>query len=62
VTLEEIREGMLVQYIPGHARGDRCHPDCEVGRVISKDEIHVLVSYGPNLYSEETDPGNLVRL
>jgi len=61
VTLDEIREGMLVKYIPGHAQGDRSHPDCEVGRVTSKNDVHVFVRYGAKLHAEATDPDDLVR-
>lgn len=62
MTLEEIKEGMLVKYIPGHAKGDRCHPDCEIGRVTSVNDVHAFVRYGPKLHSEATDPEDLVRL
>lgn len=62
MTLEEIKEGMLVKYIPMHAWGDRGHPDCEVGRVTSKNEHVAFVRYGPKLHSEATNPEDLVRL
>ena len=37
--------GRLVRYIPGHARGDASHPDCEDGVVTSFNSQYVFVRY-----------------
>jgi hypothetical protein len=61
MTLAEIRVGMRVLYVPGHAHGQRYHPDCEQGIVTSKNEVYVFVRYGGKNHSEATDPADLVK-
>ena len=38
--------GRHVIYIPPHAKGDREHPDCEVGFITSVRADLVFVNYG----------------
>ena len=61
MTLDEIQEGMRVLYIPPHAQGERTHPDCQRGIVMSKNTTHVFVRYGTDRYSHATPPEVLVR-
>lgn len=41
-----LRSGDRVKYIPGHARGDENHPDCEIGLVTSVKPGRVFVLFG----------------
>ena len=41
----EFKIGQRVRYIPGHAHGDRGHPDCEDGRVSSLGPDNVRVRF-----------------
>lgn len=41
----DFRPGQRVRYIPGHAYGDMCHPDCEDGTVSSLGEDNVRVRF-----------------
>lgn len=38
-------EGAEVRYVPYHAHGDCAHPDCELGRVTSKNHRFVFVLF-----------------
>jgi len=42
---QDFKEGDAVVYIPGHAHGDRNHPDCERGIVSSQNGVNVFVRY-----------------
>ncbi len=44
VTEDDI--GRFVIYIPGHAKGDRNHKDCERGFITSFNDHSVFVRYG----------------
>lgn len=64
--------GQRVRYIPGHAHGDRCHPDCEDGTVSSlgPDNANVRVRFDKQVgrlgwdgaTAQACDPGDLVAL
>jgi hypothetical protein len=41
----DFKEGDNVMYIPYHANGEMCHPDCEEGIVSSVTELTVYVKY-----------------
>lgn len=63
MKIEDIKEDMSVLYIPGHAHGDRTHPDCERGIVSSKNAVNVFVRYYHNGVLREawsTSPEDLV--
>jgi hypothetical protein len=47
--------GRYVRYVPGHARGDLTHPDCEDGRITSFNDHCVFVNYGRGSTSAGTD-------
>lgn len=42
---QDFRPGDPVVYIPGHAHGNRRHPDCERGIVASENGENVFVRY-----------------
>ena len=42
---DNFQNGDRVIYIPGHANGDRGHPDCERGTVSSANEHSVFVRF-----------------
>lgn len=42
----EIDIGRAVIYVPGHAKGDLGHQDCESGYITSFNDHSVFVSYG----------------
>lgn len=52
--------GRAVIYIPGHAHGDKSHPDCEVGTITSYNDRAVFVRYGPGSTSAGTNREDLV--
>jgi len=63
MNLEDFNVGDRVLYIPGHAHGDRHHPDCEVGVVTSKNDHFVFVRYNPlSINGVATDADDLVKL
>lgn len=43
--LNDFRVGQRVIYVPMHAEGDLSHPDCEHGRISSKNEYFVFVRF-----------------
>ena len=43
--LQGFGANMRVIYIPGHANGNRRHPDCEHGRVSSVNDKYVFVRF-----------------
>lgn len=45
MNLYDIKEGVLVKYIPKHAEGDLNHIDCELGKVKYKNSKFVFVNY-----------------
>ena len=45
----EARFGTRVIYIPGHAMGDRNHPDCEKGTVSSHNGVNIFVKFDKQL-------------
>lgn len=64
--------GDRVRYIPGHAHGDRGHPDCEDGRVSSlgPEGVNVRVRFDKYVArfgwdgatAQACDPDDLVRI
>ena len=59
MNLTDARPGMRVRYIPGHAHGDRGHPDCEDGVVSSVNErfvfvrFHIMQEHGAACHAED---------
>ncbi len=51
--------GRNVTYIPGHARGDWGHPDCEHGFITSYNDHCVFVRYGMGSTSAATNRDDL---
>ena len=51
--------GRAVVYIPGHAKGDRHHSDCERGRITSFNKHAVFVRYGLSSTSAGTNRQDL---
>lgn len=47
--MSDFQHGDRVVYIPGHAKGDRNHPDCERGTVSSANEHAVFVKFDAQL-------------
>jgi hypothetical protein len=45
MKLEEATPKLRVIYIPGHAHGDRDHPDCERGAVSSCNDKYIFVKF-----------------
>lgn len=45
MTPADFPPGARVRYIPGHAHGDRGHPDCEDGTVSSLGPNNVRVRF-----------------
>lgn len=63
MKLEDAKPGMRVRYVPGHARGDVAHPDCEVGVVTSVGRENVFVKFDPSkYYGIACDPQSLVAV
>jgi hypothetical protein len=60
--LGEFEIGMSVRYVPGHARGDITHPDCEDGVVTFINRAAVFVRFGRELHAKACYPRDLVRL
>ncbi len=62
--------GMRVRYVPHHAHGDRFHPDCQDGRVSSRNTSVVFVRFDKqvnrigwvNATAEACSPEDLVRI
>lgn len=65
----EFEQGMRVRYIPGHAYGDKTHPDCEDGTVSSNNGRYVFVRFDKQVAklgfdgatSQSCDPSDLVH-
>jgi len=60
---EDIKIGMKVTYVPGHARGDKKHPDCEKGVVTgigNKFDI-IFIRYRDDHISKATSPEDLFK-
>ncbi len=61
--VSQFKVGDAVTYIPGHAHGDRGHPDCEHGVVtnvpLTGDTVFVL--YGADYISKGTYISDLVH-
>lgn len=58
------RVGARVRYIPPHAHGDPCHPDCEDGCITAFGERSVFVRFDRTrrkleLPAEACDPADL---
>lgn len=45
MKLADAQPQMRVRYLPGHANGDRNHPDCEFGTVSSVGQVNVFVRF-----------------
>lgn len=59
----EFKTGDHMRYIPGHAHGDRHHPDCEDGVVTSVSEHIVFARFRPHaINSEACDPESLIKI
>ena len=58
-NVDWFEEGQLVTYIPYHAKGNINHPDCEQGRVTSKNEKYVFVRFGNSSTSQACPPDQL---
>lgn len=44
-SLDSFIRGMRVRYVPGHAKGDINHKDCEDGTVSSTNDKNVFVKF-----------------
>ena len=70
IECEKFEPGDAVRYIPGHAHGDRGHPDCEDGRVSSENGYSVFVRFNKTVEklgwdgttSQGCDPRDLVKI
>lgn len=51
--------GSKVTYVPGHAKGNAGHKDCEEGTISSWNDKFVFVNYGTGT-SKATRPEDLV--
>jgi len=64
MKIEDFEPGDAVRYIPGHAKGNPSHPDCENGIVSSKNDVNVFVryfgKYGLRPTGQATSPGDLI--
>ena len=49
-----------VTYVPGHAKGNAGHPDCQQGVIISWNDTVVKVLYCDGRTVQSTDPDDLV--
>jgi len=49
VSTKKFRPGQIVVYVPGHAKGDKNHPDCETGIVSSLNDTNVFVKFNSNV-------------
>lgn len=62
--LTEADKGKIVSYIPGHANGNRSHPDVEHGNISSWNDKVIFVRYVrrgiPQLTAAATSPEDLV--
>ena len=47
--------GRNVKYVPGHAKGDLGHPDCETGYITSFNDNSIFVCYGMGATSQGTN-------
>lgn len=56
---QELKIGATVKYIPGHAKGDTNHPDCEVGKVTEIRHSGVFVRFRRES-AECCTPGDLI--
>jgi hypothetical protein len=45
MNIDDATEKKRVIYIPGHAKGDRNHPDCETGAVSSHNSQYIFVKF-----------------
>lgn len=69
MNLSEIKPGMRVAYIPGHADGDLLHPDVEHGTVSSVNHMYVFVRFDKQVSkfgwggttSQSCNPSDLVH-
>jgi hypothetical protein len=63
MNFQDAKLGMKVLYIPGHAKGDKKHPDCERGIITgigAKAEDFVFVRYGDERHSKATSVSDLI--
>ena len=64
VRIEDLKkgvdEGHKVLYMPGHAKGDWYHPDCELGRISSWNRTYVFVNFGKGDTNPACDPADLI--
>ena len=51
--------GRNVIYVPGHAKGDLGHKDCETGTITSFNQWAVFVRYGMGITSAATNRAEL---
>lgn len=56
----DFKPGDWVVYVPGHAHGDRDHPDCERGTVTTVVNGIVFVRYGAQPNAKGTSPEDLI--
>ena len=49
-----------VTYVPGHAKGNAGHTDCQQGVIISWNEDNVKVLYSKGRTIQATNPDDLV--
>lgn len=60
--VKSVSVGTKVRYVPGHAHGDRNHPDCEIGIVTFWNDNNIFVLYEKQLSGADaqcTTPGDL---
>lgn len=68
--METFKEGQRVRYVPGHAHGDKGHPDCEDGTVSHSNSAAVFVKFNKHVGrfgwewapSKACDPDSLVAI
>ena len=68
MNIEDIKPGMRVWYVPGHAHGDVTHPDVEHGTVSSTNHKNAFVRFDKQVArlgwdgttSQSCDPSDLV--
>ena len=61
--MSHFQPGDRVLYVPGHARGDPKHPDCQRGTVSSVGTHYVFVRFNTTaIYGQACDPQDLVPL
>ena len=59
-TTDDFSVGQQVRYVPYHAHGDCQHPDCEDGRVTSKNAVYVFVRFKGKVFAQACSPDQLL--